>query len=71
MIYRMPMKSYIITTGTVFGLITAAHIWRIVAEWPRFAKDPGYILLTLLAAGLCLWAWRLLRLSARPSKGNG
>ena len=57
------MKSYLITTGAVFGLVTVAHICRIAAEWPRFAKDPFYIGLTLIAAGLSFWAWRLLRLS--------
>ena len=59
------MKAYLMTTGAVFGLITVAHVWRMVAEWPRMASDPGYILLTLAAAALGLWAWRLLRLSAR------
>ena len=44
------MRSYIITTGVIFGLITLAHIWRIIAEWPRFAKDPFYLLLTVLTA---------------------
>ena len=60
------MKAYLITTGTVFGLITLAHIWRAFAEGPQRAKDPVFLLLTLLAAGLCLWAWRLLRRASRP-----
>ena len=55
------MKSYIITTGALFALVTIAHLLRIVAEWPRFATDPFYILLTVTAAALSLWAWRLLR----------
>lgn len=59
------MKAYLMTTGVIFGLIVAAHIWRIVAENPALAKDPAYIVLTLLAAGLCLWAFRLLRLTSR------
>jgi hypothetical protein len=29
------MKAYLITTGVVFGLLTLAHIWRIVAEEPH------------------------------------
>jgi hypothetical protein len=56
------MKAYLISTGGLFGLITLAHLWRIVAEWPRLATDPWYLLLTVVAAGLCLWAWRLFRL---------
>ena len=54
------MKAYLITTGTVFGLITLAHIWRVFLEGPRLAKEPVFILLTFMAAGLSLWAWRLL-----------
>ena len=59
------MKAYLITTGTVFGLITAAHIWRIFAEGSHLATDPVFLLLTLLAAGLSFWAWSLLRRSPR------
>ena len=59
------MKAYIMTTGAVFGLITLAHIVRIIMEGPHLATEPLYVLLTLFAAGLTFWAWRLLRLSAR------
>ena len=55
------MKAYVITTGTIFGLITLAHIWRVIEEGSRLAREPWYILLTLAAAGLCLWAVRLVR----------
>jgi hypothetical protein len=59
------MKAYLITTGTVFGLITLAHVWRALAEGPRLAKDPLFELLTLAAAALSVWAWRLLSRSSR------
>ena len=59
------MKAYLISTGGLFGLITLVHLWRIVDEWPHLATDPWYLLLTAAAAGLCLWAWRLLRFSSR------
>jgi hypothetical protein len=59
------MKAYLITTGAIFGLITLAHVWRIIAESPRLAKDPWFILLTIVAAALCLWAFRLLRRAAK------
>jgi hypothetical protein len=59
------MKAYLITTGTVFGLITLAHIWRVFAEGSYLATDPVFVLLTVAAAALCLWAWRLLRRSSR------
>lgn len=60
------MKAYLITTGAIFALLTLAHIWRIVAEEPHLARDPWFILITLVAAALCFWAWRLFRLSLRP-----
>jgi len=59
------MKAYVITTGAVFGLLTLAHIWRVFAEDPHLAKDPWFVLITVAAAALCLWAWRLFRLSSR------
>ena len=54
------MKAYIMTSGVVFGLLTVVHLWRIIAEWPRLVRDPWYILITAAAAGLSIWAWRLL-----------
>ena len=57
------MKAYILITGAVFGLITVAHLVRIIAEGPHLMTEPGWVLLTAAAAGLCVWAWRLLRLT--------
>jgi len=54
------MKTYVMTTGVVFALLTLAHIWRVIEEGPHLATDPWYILITVAAAGLCLWAVRLL-----------
>ena len=59
------MKAYLITTGTVFALITLAHLFRAYAEGWHLATDPVFILLTVAAAGLSCWAWRLLRRSSR------
>jgi len=53
------MKAYVITTGIIFALIVVAHILRAIAEGPALAKDPHFILLTLLAVALCIWAVRL------------
>jgi hypothetical protein len=51
------------TSGAVFGLLTLAHLVRIMVEGLRLAKDPLYVLITLAAATLTFWAWRVLRLS--------
>ena len=63
------MKAYLITTGSIFGLIALAHLARTVAESQRLASDPWFYLegpgLGLVAAALSLWAWRLLRRAAR------
>jgi len=53
------------TTGALFGLLTLAHLLRIIQEGRHLATDPLYLLITVAAGALCLWAWRLLRLSAR------
>jgi len=55
------MKAYVITSGSVFGLLTAAHIVRVVLEGARVARDPFFVGITLLAAVLTFWAWRVLR----------
>ncbi|HEX9754683.1 MAG TPA: hypothetical protein VGA42_03215 [Gemmatimonadales bacterium] len=59
------MKAYVMTTGALFGLLTLAHLLRIIQEGRHLATDPLYLLITVAAGALCLWAWRLLRLSAR------
>lgn len=63
------MKPYLITTGTLFALLAAAHVWRVIGEWPRLLNDSGEIIeagIGILAALLSLWAWRLLRRAAAP-----
>lgn len=59
------MKAYLVTTGSVFGLIVLAHVLRIVSEGPHLVTDPWWVLMTVAAAALSVWAWRLLRLSAQ------
>ena len=60
------MKTYIITTGTVFGLVTLAHVWRMIVERP-LATQPWYILITAVSAALAVWAWRLVARSRGES----
>ena len=63
------MKAFLITAGVVFALIVIAHIVRFVVE-PERARDPFFWLLTLLAAGLSAWAWRLAWVSSKPLRGS-
>jgi hypothetical protein len=53
------MRAYVVTTGFIFALIVAAHIWRMIAESPSLATDPAYLALTLAAGLLAAWAARL------------
>ena len=55
------MRAYLLSTGTVFGLIVLAHVWRVIAESRTLLRDPWYWLITFVALGLCIWAFRLVR----------
>ena len=60
------MKTYIATTGAVFGLVTILHVWRLVEEGGPM--EPWFLLLTAASGALCLWAVLVLRRSsATPS----
>ena len=56
------MQAYIVTTGVVFGLLTIAHLWRIAAEGLQLLTNPWWVGITVGAAALSFWAWRLFRL---------
>jgi dolichyl-phosphate-mannose--protein O-mannosyl transferase len=55
------MKAYLITTGTVFGLLALAHLWRVVEESAQLARDPWFVVITVVAAAISFWAFSLLR----------
>jgi hypothetical protein len=59
------VKAYVLTSGLLFGLLTLVHVWRVMEEGPGLASDPWYVLITLVAAALCVWAFRLLRIMTR------
>lgn len=54
------MRSYVLVTGIAAGLIVLAHVARVVEEGMHLVGDPWWILMTIAAAALCLWAVRLL-----------
>jgi hypothetical protein len=54
------MKAYVLTTGILFGLLTLAHVLRIVYESRALASDPWYMLITTATAALCGWACLLI-----------
>jgi hypothetical protein len=65
------LRAYLVTTGTLSGLIAVAHLARTITEAQRLASDPWFYLdgpgLGLVAAALSLWACRLLRRAPKSS----
>ncbi|HKN68142.1 MAG TPA: hypothetical protein VJW73_17780 [Gemmatimonadaceae bacterium] len=59
------MKIYLTLTAVLFGLLTLVHVWRMMEERGTLAKDPWFLIITLISAALCFWAVRLLVLSRR------
>lgn len=62
-----PLKAYLITTGTLFVLLAAAHVIRAVQE-PPLARDPWFLLTSVIAIVLAAWAFRLIRASRWPNR---
>lgn len=58
------MKTYVIVTGVIFGLLTIVHVWRMIEE-PHLARDPWFLVATAASAAFCALAWRVSRRSAR------
>ena len=70
------MKAYLISTGSLFGLLAILHVWRVIAEWPRPINDHGFALLMLitivLPGALSLWAWCLVwKLPNKSAESSG
>ena len=63
------MKAYLFTTGAIFGLIAVMHALKSVQEMSMLKTNPGEFLamaaLGLVAAGLAVWAWRLLKTQSK------
>ena len=55
------MRAYVAVTGTISLLIVVAHLLRVIDEGAHVLTDPLWVILTAVAAGLCVWALRLLR----------
>jgi len=52
------MKPYLITSGALFGVIAAAHLWEVIDRGRLLAID---LLVFTVSGGLCFWALWLLR----------
>jgi hypothetical protein len=54
-----------VLTAVVFALLTLMHIWRMVAESTALARDPFFLIITVISAALSAWAVRLLIVQRR------
>ena len=59
------MRRYVMTTGTVFGLLALVHLWRAIEEGAHLATDPWFLIITVVAGALSAWAFRLVRLAPK------
>ena len=57
------MRAYIATTGVLFVLLTVTHVVRAFQE-THLARDPWFLLVTVLSAALAVWALRIYRRAA-------
>jgi len=57
----LPMKAYLITTGILFALIAAAHVFEVIDRAHVFASD---IIIIALCVALAVWGLRLARMRA-------
>lgn len=58
------MRTYVVATGAVFGLLVLVHAWRVTVE-PHLLSDPWYYLITGVAAAFCVWAVVVVRRDRR------
>jgi hypothetical protein len=63
------VKAYLVTTGTLFGLMAVMNLVYLIHDSSRLVTDPWHYLensaLGVVPAVLSMWAWRLLRLQGR------
>jgi hypothetical protein len=66
------MRAYLQISGALFGFVALAHLHRLFRQWPvdlagRMVPLWASWLGLLLAAGLSIWAFRLLRATPRAA----
>jgi hypothetical protein len=59
------MRAYVMMSGGIFALIVLAHVLRMIEEGPQVARDPLFVVATIVAVAFSVWAFWLLRLRAR------
>ena len=61
------MKAYLLTSGSIFGIIGTLHLSHIVLRWHQMISDGQFaaenLVLTAIAGSLAFWAFKLARTS--------
>lgn len=60
------MRSYIITSGVLFGLLVLVHGFRLVVEGLGPLSNPIFLVSTLSSVGMSVWAWFALKAAVPP-----
>jgi hypothetical protein len=55
------MKTYLLVTAILFGLLAVVHLLRAIQESHQLAHDPWFVVITVVAAAMSFWAFRLWR----------
>jgi hypothetical protein len=60
------MRTYLVITGILFGVVALMHLWRLAAGWPiqiAALSVPLWVSVIglLVPGGLCIWAFALAR----------
>jgi|SoimicMinimDraft_17_1059745.scaffolds.fasta_scaffold1149037_1 hypothetical protein len=50
------MRAYVVTSGLLFLALPVAHVARLVAEGWGPLHEPVFVISTLLALGMAVWA---------------
>jgi hypothetical protein len=60
------MKTYVLATGVIFGLIAVTHAWHMIADAHNPLSQPWMTLSIVVSAILAVWAFFVVRRS--PSR---
>jgi hypothetical protein len=55
------VRAYLVTTGAAFALLALAHVARLFDEGTHLVREPIFLLTTIAAIGVCVWAVLLLK----------
>jgi hypothetical protein len=53
------MRNYLLVTAVAFALLALVHVWRVIEESTTLARDPWFVIVTIISAAFSVWAFRL------------